>query len=546
MSAVPGSRTPPRPVAAGARLCARARAVYAGQADRRARPRVRSRGARNRQASRPTKTRAVRAPRCARAIAAATDDLCRYPDGNGFALKAALSARNMASRPTRIVLGNGSNDVLELVTQAFLRPGRSRGLLAPRVRRLPARRQGARRHRHRGCRRAITRTICRRCARRSRRTRAWCSSPIRTIRPERGSRPTRCEAFIASIPEDVVIVLDEAYNEYLDPAQNAPSAAWTGTHANLIVSRTFSKAYGLAALRVGYGIMNANVADMLNRVRQPFNVNALAQAAALAALADTGYVDESRALNRTRHARARGRRARARPRLRARRTATSCWSTSAMHATVYRAAAEAGRDRAPGRQLRTARSFSASPIGLPAENRRFLDALCDRARALSASAASTVTAEAAPHRQARRHRRRARRRLVRAGAQGGGTRRQGRRRRSRPRQPRARRGRAGSSTARVADRRRLDARAAPMPTSCCWRRRSRSFPRCSPASTGALPAHAILTDAGSTKQNVIADARRAPRRHAAAVRSGPSDRRHRAHRRGGGASRRSFASAMSC
>ena len=94
-------------------------------------------------------------------------------------------------------------------------------------------------------------------------------------------------------------MLDEAYNEYLEPAQNAPSAAWTRTHPNLIVSRTFSKAYGLAALRVGYGIMNARVADMLNRVRQPFNVNALAQAAALTALADTGYVDESRALNRT-------------------------------------------------------------------------------------------------------------------------------------------------------------------------------------------------------------------------------------------------------
>ena len=96
----------------------------------------------------------------------------------------------------------------------------------------------------------------------------------------------------------MLVVLDEAYNEYLELAQHAESAAWVAEHPNLVVSRTFSKAYGLAALRVGYGIMDAKVADMVNRVRQPFNVNALAQAAAVAALADTGYVDESRALNR--------------------------------------------------------------------------------------------------------------------------------------------------------------------------------------------------------------------------------------------------------
>jgi histidinol-phosphate aminotransferase len=110
--------------------------------------------------------------------------------------------------------------------------------------------------------------------------------------------PEVLEAFIASIPDDVLVVLDAAYDEYLDPAQQAPCAAWTERYANLVVSRTFSKAYGLAALRVGYGIMNADVGGMLNRVRQPFNVNALAQAAAVAALADTEYVDTSRALNR--------------------------------------------------------------------------------------------------------------------------------------------------------------------------------------------------------------------------------------------------------
>jgi len=230
------------------------------------------------------------------AIAEATNELNRYPDGNGFALKAALSERYGVAAD-RIVLGNGSNDVLELVTQAFLRPGdravysrhafavyplavQARGATGIEV---PARDYG---HDLPAMRAAITPD-----------TRvvfvANPNNPTGTWIP-----PDALEAFVASIPAEVIVVLDEAYNEYLDPARHAPSAGWTGTYANLIVSRTFSKAYGLAALRVGYGIMNASVAGMLNRVRQPFNVNALAQAAALAALADTGYVEESRALNR--------------------------------------------------------------------------------------------------------------------------------------------------------------------------------------------------------------------------------------------------------
>src|SRR6185437_16617757 len=94
------------------------------------------------------------------------------------------------------------------------------------------------------------------------------------------------------------VVLDEAYNEFLDPADQADSAAWVSRYPNLIVSHTFSKAHGLAALRVGYGVMHADIADLLNRVRQPFNVNALAQAAAIAAVQDVEYVEESRRLNR--------------------------------------------------------------------------------------------------------------------------------------------------------------------------------------------------------------------------------------------------------
>lgn len=229
------------------------------------------------------------------AIAAATEELCRYPDGNGFELKAVLAARYHVD-PDQIVLGNGSNDILELVTQAFLQPGdhavysrhafavyplatQARGGIGIEVAALDLGHDLA------AMRRAITPT-----------TRivfvANPNNPTGTWLP-----PAALEAFIAGVPEDTLVVLDEAYNEYLPPERHAPSAAWVGKYPNLVVSRTFSKAYGLAALRVGYGIMHAQVADMLNRVRQPFNVNALAQAAALAALADGAYVEESRALN---------------------------------------------------------------------------------------------------------------------------------------------------------------------------------------------------------------------------------------------------------
>jgi len=231
------------------------------------------------------------------AIAKAADDLSRYPDGNGFALKSALATR-FGVTPDCIVLGNGSNDILELVTQAFLRPGDyaiySRHAFA--VYPLATQARGATGievaaadfgHDLPAMRRAInagTRIVF--VANPNNPTGTWIA-------------PDALEAFVASVPSEVLVVLDEAYNEYLEPAQCAPSAAWVARFPHLVVSRTFSKAYGLAALRVGYGIMNANVAEMLNRVRQPFNVNSLAQAAALTALADTDYVDESRELNRT-------------------------------------------------------------------------------------------------------------------------------------------------------------------------------------------------------------------------------------------------------
>jgi histidinol-phosphate aminotransferase len=104
-------------------------------------------------------------------------------------------------------------------------------------------------------------------------------------------------AFLHQVPTNVIVVLDEAYDEYLPAALKSESIGWLAEFPNLIISRTFSKAYGLAGLRIGFGMASAAVADIMNRVRQPFNVNSVAQAAAVAALGDEAYVERSYALN---------------------------------------------------------------------------------------------------------------------------------------------------------------------------------------------------------------------------------------------------------
>ena len=235
-------------------------------------------------------------PKALAAIATAAADITRYPDGNGFALRSALASR-LDVAPECLVLGNGSNDVLELVTQAFLTPGdeaiyaqhafavyplasHARGAKGVVV---PAKDHG---HDLPAMLAAVTpRTRVVFVANPNNPTGTWIGA-------------TAMEAFVANVPREVVVVLDEAYDEYLAPSDRSRSISWIARYPNLIVSRTFSKAYGLAALRVGYGVMDASVADLLNRVRQPFNVNSLAQAAAIAALGDATYVEESARWNR--------------------------------------------------------------------------------------------------------------------------------------------------------------------------------------------------------------------------------------------------------
>jgi len=234
-------------------------------------------------------------PRTRAAIDAALADVARYPDGGGYDLKLALSRRYGVDM-SGIVLGNGSNDVLELVALAFLGPVLSAvySQHAFAVYPLATQARGARQivvaaksfgHDLEAMAKAIDdETYV-----------AWIANPNNPTGTL--ARAEELEAFLRRVPERVLVVLDEAYNEYLAPDLRADSVKWLKRHPNLVITRTFSKAYGLAGLRVGYALAHPTVADVMNRVRQPFNVNSIALAAAAAALNDMEFVARSYAEN---------------------------------------------------------------------------------------------------------------------------------------------------------------------------------------------------------------------------------------------------------
>jgi histidinol-phosphate aminotransferase len=230
-----------------------------------------------------------------RALAQAASELGRYPDANAFALKAALSARYDVPADW-ITLGNGSNDILEIAAHAFVEKGQSivyseysfavyalatQGLGARAIV-VPAVKHG---HDLDAMLAAITdETRLAFVANPNNPTGTFIEGPA-------------LEAFLDEVPRNVVVVLDEAYTEYLAPDQRYDSIAWARRYPNLLVSRTFSKAFGLAGLRVGFAIAQPELTDLLNRLRQPFNVNTLAQAAAIAALNDKAFLEKTAGLN---------------------------------------------------------------------------------------------------------------------------------------------------------------------------------------------------------------------------------------------------------
>lgn len=231
------------------------------------------------------------------AIAAATEELGRYPDSNGFELKARLSEKYDVPAEW-LTLGNGSNDILELAAHALVRAGESivYAEYSFAVYALATQEVGAR---------AIE-VKSRQYGHDLDAMAAAIAPDTKLVFIANPNNPTgtyvsaaEIEAFLAKVPPHVVVVLDEAYNEYLDADQQYESTVWVRKYPNLMVSRTFSKAYGLAGLRVGYGVAQPPLTDLLNRVRQPFNVNSLAQAAAVAALGDAAFLARSAELNRT-------------------------------------------------------------------------------------------------------------------------------------------------------------------------------------------------------------------------------------------------------
>lgn len=231
-----------------------------------------------------------------KAIAAATRVLAQselYPDGGCFALRNKLALKYELS-PQQFVIGNGSNEILELLGHVFLRPGDEVVMGAPAfiVYKLVTLLFGALpvevplvNHRHDLA--ALARAIT------PRTKLVFLPSPNNPTGT--ANSPEEISAFVRALPPHVVFVLDEAYAEFLaNPPDLRPLIA---EGRKVIGLRTFSKIYGLAALRIGYGYASPELAGWLNRVRQPFNVNAIGQAAAIAALDDTEFVDQTRAIN---------------------------------------------------------------------------------------------------------------------------------------------------------------------------------------------------------------------------------------------------------
>jgi len=234
------------------------------------------------------------------AIIGALSGLGRYPDPAGFDLKQAISA-HFDVPADWITLGNGSNDILELIASTLVEP--ASGVVyadhAFVVYKLATQARGARHikvpakdygHDLPAMLEAIDQST-------------------RLVFIANPNNPTGTYLSIAAIESflsevaarhgtRVTVVLDEAYNEFLEPELRIDSIGLVKRYANLIVSRSFSKAYGLAGLRVGFAVAQPTLTDLLNRVRQPFNVNSLAQAAAIAALKDTEFQLKSYTVNR--------------------------------------------------------------------------------------------------------------------------------------------------------------------------------------------------------------------------------------------------------
>ncbi|QIM63074.1 histidinol-phosphate transaminase [Pasteurellaceae bacterium Orientalotternb1] len=235
------------------------------------------------------------------AISAQLDDLTRYPDANGFYFKEGV-AKKFGVAMNQITLGNGSNDLLELIARTFANEGdeiifsQYAFIVYPLVAQainaksvvVPANDFG---HDLDGFLASIT-------------------AKTKLIYLANPNNPTgtflshqQIADFLANVPKNVIVVLDEAYTEFTEPQERVNSFALLEQHSNLVICRTLSKAYGLAGLRIGYAVSNPEIADLFNRVRQPFNCNSLALAAAIAVMQDDDFIEKVAENNRLEMAR---------------------------------------------------------------------------------------------------------------------------------------------------------------------------------------------------------------------------------------------------
>ncbi|MDD5033758.1 MAG: histidinol-phosphate transaminase [Methylococcaceae bacterium] len=240
-------------------------------------------------------------PKALEAVRSSIGELHLYPDGGGFELKTTLAAK-LGVNASQITLGNGSNDVLELIARTFLSPECAAVFsqhafavyplvtqaVGAQARVAPAH-DGTRGPRYGHDLEAMANLI-------DERTRvvfiANPNNPTGTY-----LRRDELSEFLGRTPDHALVVVDEAYFEYVSRPDYPDVLQWLRDFPRLIVTRTFSKAYGLAGLRVGYALSSVAIADLLNRVRQPFNVNSLALMAAASALSDTEHLQKTVSLN---------------------------------------------------------------------------------------------------------------------------------------------------------------------------------------------------------------------------------------------------------
>lgn len=234
-------------------------------------------------------------PTVLQAVNTASQELTRYPDGNGFKLKTALAEKHQIN-VEQITLGNGSNDVLEMIARTFVSPEDEVMFSEYAFAVYPLLTQAI------GAQAVIA--TAKDFGHDLDLMLSLITTKTKLLFIANPNNPTgtylswiELQQFVEQVPKQTLVVIDEAYVEYGEHQES--TVAWLEKYPNLIITRTFSKAYGLAGLRVGYALSNNEVADLLNRIRQPFNVNSLALAAATAAVNDDEYLIQTKQANDT-------------------------------------------------------------------------------------------------------------------------------------------------------------------------------------------------------------------------------------------------------